>query len=48
MRLTEEGEDSAESYKIFEAIEASFEKEDMPWNNCVALSVDNTNAMIGR
>ena len=42
------GEDSAKSYKIFEATEASFEKEDMPWNNCVASSVDSTNAMGGR
>ena len=47
MCLTE-GVDSAKSYKIFEAIEASFGKEDMPWSNCVALSVDNTNAMVGR
>ena len=47
MCLTE-GEDSAKSYKISEAIEASFEKEIMLWNNCVALSVDNTNAMVGR
>ena len=47
MCLTE-GEDSDKSYKISEAIAASFEKDDMPWDNCVALSVDNANAMIGR
>ena len=45
MCLTE-GKDSIKSSKIIEAIEASFEKEDMPWNNCVALSVDNTNTMV--
>ena len=43
-----EGEDCCKAYKIFESIEQSFEEDDMPWSNCVSLSVDNTNSMIGK
>ena len=46
MCLTE-GEDCGKAYKIFEAIEKSFEKSNMLWTNCVSLSVDNTNSMVG-
>ena len=47
MCLTQ-GEHSAKAYKIFEAIDEKFANESMPWNNCVSLSIDNTNAMIGK
>ena len=47
MCLTEE-EDCCKAYKIFEAIENAFDENSIPWYNCVSLSVDNTNAMIGR
>ena len=46
MCLTE-GEDAAKAATIFAVIEESFEADNMPWHNCVSLSVDNTNAMIG-
>ena len=46
MCLTE-GEDAAKASTIFTAIEECFVADDMLWNNCVSLSVDNTNAMIG-
>ena len=42
-----EGEDAAKASTIFAAIEEYFIADDMPWNNCVSLSVDNTNAIIG-
>ena len=38
------GEDGA---KIFEAIEETFTRDSMLWTNCVSLSIDNTNTMIG-
>ena len=47
MCLTE-GEDCCKAYKIFEAIENAFDEDSIPWYNCVSLSVDNTNTMIGR
>jgi hypothetical protein len=40
-----EGEDCCKAFKIFESIEKCF---NMPWSNCVSLSVDNTNSMVGR
>ena len=43
-----EGEDCCKPYKIFESIERCFVEDGMPWPNCVSLSVDNTNSMIGR
>lgn len=43
-----EGEDCCKAFKIFEAIEECFQEDGMPWSNCVSLSVDNTNSMIGR
>ena len=44
MCLTE-GEDAGKALRLFEAIEESFEANEIPWNNCASLSVDNTNAM---
>ena len=41
------GEDGAKAYKIFEAIEETFTRDSMLWTNCVSLSIDNTNTMIG-
>ena len=41
------GEDGAKAFAIFDAIDKCFTKDEMPWSNCVCLSVDNTNAMIG-
>ena len=43
-----EGEDCCKAFKIFESIEKCFEEDKMPWSNCVSLSVDNTNSMVGR
>ena len=40
-----EGEDCCKAFKIFESIDKCF---NMPWSNCVSLSVDNTNSMVGR
>ncbi len=42
-----EGEDGAKAFKIFEAIEEKFTRDSMLWSNCVSLSIDNTNTMIG-
>ena len=47
MCLTE-GEDAGKASKLFEAIEESFEAHEIPWNNCASLSIDNTNAMVGK
>ena len=47
MCLTE-GEDAGKALKLFEAIEESFEANEIPWNNCASLSVDNTNVMVGK
>ena len=47
MCLTE-GEDAGKASKLFEAIEESFEADEIPWNNCASLSIDNTNAMVGK
>ena len=44
MCLTE-GEDAAKASTIFSVIEERSVADDMPWNNYVSLSVDNTNAM---
>ena len=40
------GGDAAKASTIFAATEECFVVDDMLWNNCVSLSVDNTNAMI--
>ena len=47
MCLTE-GEEAGKDSKLFEAIEESFEADEIPWHNCASLSVDNTNAMVGK
>ena len=47
MCLTE-GEDAGKASKLFEAIEESFGADEIPWNNCASLSVDNTKAMVGK
>ena len=36
------------AFKIFEATEESFETDQIIWNNCASLSVDNANAMVGK
>ena len=41
------GERGGTAECIFNAIDDVFEKHEIPWDNLVALSVDNTNAMIG-
>ena len=41
------GGDAAKASTIFAATEECLVANDMLWNNCVSLSVDNTNAMIG-
>ena len=41
-------EDAGKASNFFEAIEESFEADEIPWNNCASLSIDNTNAMIGK
>ncbi|PIK34419.1 hypothetical protein BSL78_28755 [Apostichopus japonicus] len=45
MCLTE-GEHSVKASTIFSVIEDRFAQDMMPWNNCVALSVDNTNGKL--
>lgn len=42
------GEDCCKALTIFEAIEKAFNDDLMPWCNCISLSVDNTNAMVGK
>ena len=42
------GVGSATAEGIFTAIEEVFENNRIPWENCVSLSVDNTNTMIGK
>ena len=41
-------EDAGKASNFFEAIEESFEADEIPWNNCASLSIDNTNAMVGK
>ena len=41
-------EDVGKASNFFEAIEESFEADEIPWNNCASLSIDNTNAMVGK
>ena len=43
-----EGEDAGKASKLFEAIKESFEADEIPWNNCASLSLDNTNVMVGK
>ena len=47
MWLTEREHGAIKAFKIFEAIEANFVQDKLPWMNCVSLSVDNANTMIG-
>ena len=47
MCLTE-GDDAGKASKLFEAIEESFEADEIPWNSCASLSIDNTNSMVGK
>ena len=47
MCLTE-GENAGEAYNIFEKIDSIFQSGGIPWQNCASLSVDNTNAMVGK
>ena len=42
------GEHGAKAACIFDAVDEKFTDDSMPWLNSVSLSVDNTNAMIGR
>ena len=44
-RLTE-GKDRAKACKIFESIAKKFSESDIPWSNCISLSVDNTSTVI--
>ena len=41
------GVDCAKAAVIFSSIEKKFEVYEIPWENCISLSVDNTNSMIG-
>ena len=47
MSLTS-GANSSTAEGIFTAIDDVFSKNEIPWENCVSLSVDNTNTMIGK
>ena len=47
MCLTD-GENAGKAYKIFEKIDSIFQSDGIPWQNCVSLNVDNTNAMVGK
>ena len=42
------GEDGAKAYNIFEAIENEFTINDLPWSNCISLSVNNCSTMMLR
>ena len=42
------GEDGATAACIFSWIEEKFDKYGISWENCVILSVDNTNTMVGK
>ena len=42
------GVDCAKAAIIFSSIEKKFEVYEIPWENCISLSVDNTNSMIGK
>ena len=45
MWLTD-GENAGKGYKIFEKIGSIFQSDEIPWQNCASLSLDNTNAMM--
>ena len=47
MCLTD-GENAGKAYKIFQKIYTIFQSVGIPWQNCASLSVDNTNAMVGK
>lgn len=42
------GIDGGRAATIFDVMDQKFTKDGMPWLNAISLSVDNTNAMIGR
>ena len=42
------GADGSTAESIFTAIDEVFTKNQIPWENCVSLSVDNTNTTIGK
>lgn len=42
------GVDGGKAATIFYVMDQKFTKDGMPWLNAISLSVDNTNAMIGR
>ena len=42
------GENAGKASINFEAIEESFEADEIPWNNFAGLRVENTNAMVGK
>ena len=42
------GEGGATAACTFSWIEEKFDKYGIPWENCVILSVDNTNTMVGK
>ena len=42
------GVDCAKAAVIFSSIKKKFQIYEIPWENCISLSVDNTNSMIGK
>ena len=41
------GVDASKAKEIFDAIQNTLEKYEIPWDNCIAFDVDNTNSNIG-
>ena len=48
MMCVTSGVDGGKAATIFDVMDEKFTKEGIPWLNAISLSVDNTNAMIGR
>ena len=48
MMCVTSGVDGGKAATIFDVMDEKFTKEGIPWLNAIGLSVDNTNAMIGR
>jgi len=42
------GTDAGTAAKIFEAMDAALQSRDIPWVNCIGLSVDNTSVNMGK
>ena len=42
------GTDAGTAAKIFEAMDDALKSRDIPWGNCIGLSVDNTSVNMGR